>query len=56
MASVLNTLKSIILLFVLGIATTSAEPYTIAVLRFENNSLMGKQTYDGLKKGLCDIW
>ncbi|MFC1584289.1 CsgG/HfaB family protein [Fibrobacterota bacterium] len=28
---------------------------TVAVLRFENNSLMEKEAYDGLKKGLCDM-
>ncbi|MFH1759472.1 MAG: CsgG/HfaB family protein [bacterium] len=27
----------------------------VAVLYFENNSLINKEAYDGLKKGLCDI-
>jgi TolB-like protein len=33
----------------------AAEPITVAVLYFDNNSLMDKEKYDGLRKGLCDM-
>jgi|WetSurMetagenome_2_1015567.scaffolds.fasta_scaffold00706_12 TolB-like protein len=32
-----------------------AEPVTVAVLYFDNNSLVDKEHYEGLRKGLCDI-
>lgn len=43
----------VVFLFLLPLASTSLP--TVAVLYFDNNSLMNKEQYDGLKKGLCDI-
>jgi len=34
---------------------TAAAPVTVAVLYFDNNSLVDKTAYDGLSKGLCDM-
>ncbi|MBF0429711.1 MAG: hypothetical protein HQK83_00415 [Fibrobacteria bacterium] len=53
-------LKSTRLLIVFLIATlvtltSASEKQSIAVLRFENNSLMNKEAYNGLNKGLCDM-
>jgi TolB-like protein len=44
------------LFFLLSTAPVfAAEPTTVAVLYFDNNSLMDKERYEGLRKGLCDM-
>jgi len=46
----------LVFVFVFAWAPVLGSPTpTLAVLRFENNSLMNKEAYEGLKKGLCDM-
>jgi TolB-like protein len=45
----------ILMLLCLWTILPAIEPVTVAVLSFENNSLIDKEKFDGLKKGLCDI-
>ncbi|MCU0609712.1 MAG: hypothetical protein MUF22_08115 [Chitinispirillaceae bacterium] len=48
-------LLSLVLVCVCFSTVHAAAPTTVAVLYFDNNSLMDKEKYDGLRKGLCDI-
>jgi TolB-like protein len=41
--------------FIIGQASLAANPKTIAVLYFENNSVVDKEKLDPLKKGLADM-
>jgi TolB-like protein len=45
----------LVLLSLLLVPAFSQERTTVAVFYFENNSLMNREAYDGLRKGLCDI-
>jgi TolB-like protein len=38
-----------------GAPACPSEPIAVAVLYFDNNCLIDKEKYDGLRKGLCDI-